>query len=403
MLRCVRRNVLVPPELGVRVMQVAIWLAVAVGLQTAGATEPLVLENASAQPFVYYFHHGFQKNQEVPWTSPVTIPAGERRTVGSAVPLVIGFRHGWEWKSFALKPGCMYRVRADGEGRSMLYFAGEAQALPLVREIKVLAVADSEYRVRFPEWQERVRGLIAAASRCYECEFGIRFAVVDCKAWNFNTRYERSIQAQLVGLQEVELGPADLMVAFVRCMNPMGKGSAIGWGMRLSPYALVTDSWPELADIIPLAYREKIWKEPGFGSTVTLVHELGHTLGAFHLADVNSIMYPNPVKMIPPRIQFDDVTRQVIQAMRGTDLRQGPIHVPRATALKIRELYKAHRLVSEPPDGDPISSAFLDRARQAQASRDPGMAAHMSLRAENWWREGGKGHTVGYASGAGPQ
>jgi hypothetical protein len=284
----------------------------------------------------------------------------------------------------------------------MLYFAGEAQSLPVSREVKVLAVADSEYRSRFPEWQDRVRGLIAAASRCYECEFGIRFTVVECKPWKFNARFQRSIEMQLAGLQEIELGQADLMVAFVRCMNPMGKGASIGWGMRLSPYALVTDSWPELADILPLAYREKIWKEPGFGSTVTIVHELGHILGAFHLADANSIMFPNPVRMVPPRIQFDDVTRQVILAMKKTDLRQGPAGVPRATALKIRELYQTHRLVSEPAEGDPVSAAFLDRARQAQAAKDPGMAAHMSLRAENWWREGGRGHTVGYASGSGP-
>jgi len=380
-------------------MQLALELAFAVAVGMAGATEPMVLENASPQPFVYHFYNGFQRDKEVPWTAPLTIPAGERRTVAAPVPLVIGFRDGAAWRNFTIQPGGYYRFRPDAQGVARLYSSGPLPTPELVREIRVLAVADNEYRSRFPDWEPRVRGLIASASRCYEYEFGIRFAVVDCKPWRFNARYQRSLEEKLVSMQRIDLGAAELMVAFIRAVHPIGGATAIGWGMRLSPYALVTDSWPELADIIPLAYREKIWKEPGFGSTVTLVHELGHTLGAFHLADADSIMYPNPVKMIPPRIQFDDVTRRVIRASRNSNLRLGPESVSRQAALEMRELYLRYRLAVEPPDGDPSSGAYRDQATRAMAANDRDLAVQMQHRADHWWRPGGAvGHTVGYPS-----
>jgi hypothetical protein len=367
-------------------MQMAVWLAIAVALSTAGATEPIVLENAGSEPFVYHFHHGFRRGQEIPWTAPLAVPPGERRTIAAAVPLVIGFHDQADWKEFTVVPGNHYRVRRDAQARPMLYLSGAAQSLPLRREVKVLVVADAEYRVRFPEWQERLRGLIEAASRCYECEFGIRFRPVGFKPWNFNARRYRSMDAKLASLAQIELGPADLMVAFIRSVQDIGGGTAIGWGQRLSQYALVTDSWPELAEIIPLAYREKIWKEPGFGSTVTLVHELGHTLAGFHLANLDSIMCPNPSKTIPPRIQFDEVTRKVIQATAGVDFRRGPDSIPRDWALRIRELYRSYHVASEPADGDPITGAYRDRANQAQLSQNQALATEMTERAETWWR-----------------
>ncbi len=384
-------------------MQLALAVVLVVSAGLAGATEPIVLENASPQPFVYHFHNGFQRDKEVPWTAPLTIPTGERRTVAAPVPLVIGFHDGAEWRSFTLQPGNAYRFHLNAQGGAGLYFAGPVPAPEVVREIRVLAVADNEYRNRFPEWEPRVRGLIASASRCYEQEFGIRFTVVDCKPWKFNARYQRTLEEKLASMQRIDLGSAEMMVAFIRAVHPIGGATAIGWGMRLSPYALVTDSWPELADIIPLAYREKIWREPGFGSTVTLVHELGHALGAFHLASADSIMYPNPVKMIPPRIQFDDVTRRVIRASRNSNLRLGPESISRQAALEIRDLYRRYRLPSEPVDGDPISGAYRDGATRAQAANQPDLAAQLNRRADTWWREGTPvGHTVGYPGSAWP-
>lgn len=379
----------------------AIWLVLAAALHAPGATEPIVLENASPESFVYYFHHGFRKDQEIPWTASLAVPAGERRTIAAPVPLVIGFHDRADWKSFTVMPGNRYRIRRDEQGRPMLYLSGPAEPLSVWREINVLAVADAEYRVRFPEWQDRVRGLIETASRCYECEFGIRFRPVAFKAWDFNSRRYRSMDAKLASLGQIDLGQAELMVAFIRSVQDVGGGTAIGWGQRLSQYALVTDSWPELAEIIPLAFREKIWREPGFGSTVTLVHELGHTLGGFHLANLDSIMFPNPSKTIPPRIQFDEVTRRVIHATRSVDFRRGPDSLPRELALRVRELYRSNRVAWEPADGDPITGAYRDRASLAELTQNQSLAIEMKERAETWWRVSGAARqAVSYPGGA---
>ncbi len=311
-------------------MQLGVLLSTVTLLGVLGPTQPIVLENVSRQPFIYRFYHGFQNQivKKEPWTEPLAIPSGERRTVGTPVPLVIGFLDGAEWKTFELAPGNRFVYRQDDRGRGGLYFSGAVRPPDKLREVKVLAVADIEYRNRFPEWQQRVRELIEAALRYYECEFAIRFTPVGYRSWEFNARYQRSEEEKLASLEKIEPGQADLVIAFVRCIEQLDRGMRIAWGMRLSQYVLVTDAWPELAYVIPLAHWEAIWRQPGFGSTVVLSHELGHAFGGFHVDNRESVMQPEPTKLIPPRIQFDEATRQVILATRQFDFNRGPDSVP---------------------------------------------------------------------------
>ena len=288
-----------------------------------------------------------------------------------------------------LPPGNCFRFVLDGQERGGLVLADAPSVpAPKLREIKVLAVADIEYRNRFPDWQERVKGLVGAASRYYESEFGLRFTVLACKPWEFNARYQPSMEEKLVSLQKIELGQADLLIAFVRSVQHRENGAAIGWGFWLCEYMLVTDLWPELVDgaqLMPLVCRQ-ILKKPGFGSTMTLIHELGHLFGAFHVDNAESIMYFSTMKIVPPRIQFDDVNRQVILATRDVDFRVAPEGLPRASALKIRDLYRAHHVRTEPADLDPITTAYRYRAMLALISQNRPLANRLALQSAAWWR-----------------
>ena len=364
--------------------------------------EPLVLENGSPQPVAYQFHHGFDAGKGEPWTAPQTLPTGARRTVLSPVVIVIRYQHGADWTKASLEPGKLFSFRRNSQGQTELNLCGALPPAADLREVKVLAVADIEYRNRFPQWQDRVKRLVASASRVYESEFRIRFRVVDCKPWEFNARYQQSDDEKLVSLQKIELGQADLMIAFIRSVADPGGGAVLGWALRLSEYVVVADSWPELAYVLPLAHREEIWKIPDFGSTVVLVHELCHTLGGFHVDNIDSIMCPQPYKAVPPRIQFDDFNRQVLLATRNVDFRQGAISVPHDAALQIRELYLQHRLLSEPAEWDPISSAFGYRWKLATLSQNRPLANQMAYRAATWWRPAtAPEHSVGYLGSAG--
>jgi len=367
---------------------VVLFLLPAITWAESSEIEPFVIENQSSQPFSYQFHFGYEAKNVAPWTTTETIPSGDRHTISTPVPLMIRFREGDDWKNYKLSPGRFFRFQSDSNNHGDLVLASTVIKPPqILREIKVLAVADTEYREHFPDWQERIRGIISGASRHFENEFAIRFTLTAFQSWEFNARTQPKPDDKIASLQKIDLGTSELLIAFIRCIHEDKNQTVHGWTCPLAKYIIVTDAWPELAYIIPLAHREAIWRQPGFGATVTLVHELGHAFGAFHLDNQNSIMNKLPSKIVPPRIEFDDVSRQVILLARDVDFSHSPDSLSIEAARNIRNLYREHRHPSEPIDADPVTIAYRNLAASALLSGNRTLEKTMADRAANWWRE----------------
>jgi hypothetical protein len=123
--------------------------------------------------------------------------------------------------------------------------------------VSVLAVADGWYRTLHPHWQRTLPEVIADVSQSYQQHFGIRFVVVDVRAWDAPTSV--TLPNELAALKRAF--PIDNEVDVVA-------GFTVGSGL------LVTG----IAEI--LGNHLLVAVSPFHSTSAVLEHELAHIFGA---------------------------------------------------------------------------------------------------------------------------
>jgi formylglycine-generating enzyme required for sulfatase activity len=234
-------------------------------------------------------------------------------------------------------------------------------------EFKVLAVADRTFRDRSPEWQERAKQIVAGASHYFEELFNIRFSVVDCQPWQLkaDARNFSDTWGQLYG---IDPGEADLVIGFVGVTYPTE--------YRFGSYRLGQSSF--FGQHVYISDDKSLEK-----AVRTLIHELGHVLGAFHVADMRSIMYPL-ANSVAPHFEFGKAAMEVFQNSQGIDLRRGVETLSPESARAIKELHSRFVHPAEANTPNPVAMGYVYQSLRADTLGNPVRAKAMAKHATDW-------------------
>jgi hypothetical protein len=216
----------------------------------------------------------------------------------------------------------------------------DATGGPELRELTVLAVADATYRRKYPNWKQRIAGIITVASAYYEHDFSLRLKLVDCKPWQYeaarlgdhNKAFEALITTDASNA-EIEIGWIGVVLEAPTAQDKYIHAMSFSFGQHI----LIADR-----------------DANAMFSVRQLINRLAVIFGAFAVADNTSIMHK---ELGAGDIKFDDLTRQVILLSRDCDLRQGVKGLKPENARQIQQLYRKNNQFDS-PDDDPITRGY---------------------------------------------
>ncbi len=222
-------------------------------------------------------------------------------------------------------------VAAAGSPRDVL--AGDDATAPpaakppeIRREIRVRIACDEEWRAQ-KGWEKTARERLAAASAVYEKEFGIRWKAVDVVEWTSDDAAPSLDVLIHQAEREVPHADVDVLLTFSGQMRGTGADrdyAAAGLGRYYGPSAIV----------------RQVERDGGPSWYVSsLVHELGHVLGAWHSEDPGSVMAGTGRHVGPPK--FDAQSRAAIEVGRDVDFGKGVDSLTPDARAKIAAAYRS--------------------------------------------------------------
>ena len=154
---------------------------------------------------------------------------------------------------------------------------GTAALPPHILVIPVKVMCDDKVPLVRDVWEKRVRARIQAASDILEKTCFVRLHVMDVGSWKSDNDAEDLRQLLRDFESKVSVAPATLAMGFTAHKN-WGKNGMTELGVTghpFYPYILIREAAPQTTEVERLE---------------TLLHEMGHYLGAAHSSDENSIM-----------------------------------------------------------------------------------------------------------------
>ncbi len=177
------------------------------------------------------------------------------------------------------------------------------------RVVRVRIACDSAFRATATRWDELVRARLERASKVFESRFGIRWEVADVVPWGAEDA-DGSIEALLDDLERhVPRGSAEFVLGFSGKIRGPGEDRdyrCVGMARFFGPCAVVC---------APRRPRTEDWFR---GS---IVHELGHALGAWHCPDQRSVMFWSGDRTSTE--DFDAQSAAVVELTRDLDFARG--------------------------------------------------------------------------------
>jgi tetratricopeptide (TPR) repeat protein len=221
---------------------------------------------------------------------------------------------------------------------------------PATRTVTMRIAVDAAYRAQ-PDWEARLRTMVATVSDVWERAFRIRWAIADIVEWSappLRLDPRRSFHE----LDQDDLdGEADalLLVSGQSCDTPW-RGLARGFGHRAIVKPLCSHSSaspPEAA----------------------LSHELAHLFGAFHPFKGPSVMATTGGAVG----QFDRQAARVIRLTRGMDLKRGVESLDESARRAWQAIYGEGHYPGD-PNMLAVALGRAGRDRAAAGDRDRGEA-----------------------------
>jgi hypothetical protein len=230
-------------------------------------------------------------------------------------------------KRYVLDTNCAYYFGRAPDGRIDLQKIGLGEdgaalagrslpgnAVGPAATITVKICVDEEEPGRRSNWERRLTRRVEAASAILEKFCGVRLEVVATERWNSDND-TNDLHASIAEFErEVSPRPARIALGFTS-QYQMVRGRVHMAGTRgpLHTHILAREGSPEISEAEKLEF---------------LVHELGHSLGAAHSPERNSVMRPvlgdNRAGRSDFRVQFDPVNALAV-AMVGEEIRRRDI------------------------------------------------------------------------------
>lgn len=218
-----------------------------------------------------------------------TIAAGESLTLPTSTPIQIAYRHGNQTATQSLLPD-QIQVFSDPTGKLELFTLGpeyppNLPAFPGLNveekpyfTLPVKIFTDENIPLTFEVWKKRVEARIEKASQILERTCLLRLEIVGYSTWRSNPE-SPDLKTILEDFErQVPILPQALSIGFTAHRNFDGTGGRTELGLARSPFyprILLREEAPQITEVERLE---------------TLLHEIGHFLGAVHTSDQNSIM-----------------------------------------------------------------------------------------------------------------
>jgi hypothetical protein len=179
---------------------------------------------------------------------------------------------------------------------------------PIEYKYKVSLWVDKSYRSAFPEaWESQVKLKLLLANDILRNQFGIELELIEIKEWN--SEFSTSLKWTAEKLHVIHNPDESVLRIGITFDNNL----KANWTDRTN----VGLSLPFEADAIIVAVPTlpglRLWGP--IEEATTLVHEVGHLLGAVHVKDENSIMYPTLNSLV---YEFDSLNTKIINSMKGS-------------------------------------------------------------------------------------
>jgi tetratricopeptide (TPR) repeat protein len=183
---------------------------------------------------------------------------------------------------------------------------------PATHQLDVSLWVDNSYREAFhQEWKERLTRRFLYVNDILRQQLDLELKITEFVEWN--SKFSGSLDATLSKLiKESSSGPEVLRIGITwddRLRTHWTQRSMIGLAAPLSTHAIIT-AQPSFPD---MGYWNRIEE------ALTIVHEVGHLLGAIHVPDERSVMFPHAGSLFH---QFDPVNQRIIRGMKGDFLRR---------------------------------------------------------------------------------
>lgn len=179
-------------------------------------------------------------------------------------------------------------------------------SLPTSNKFLVSFWVDKSYREAFSEeWKDRIIRRVVFANDILREQLGIELVISEIKEWD--SRFESSLDYTL---SKLYMGAAP-KPNMLRIGITLDKRLKINWTDRSTIGLAVPLGVDAIISAQPTFPGLGIWNP--LEEAMTLVHEVAHILGAIHVPDEGSIMYPYSGSF---SFEFDDLNRKIIQASK---------------------------------------------------------------------------------------